>query len=285
MCPRSVEVAALDVLHRSGWGPVTRDVVTAWFEDRSLHGVACPCWRCRAARKSNPGAGVGVSAGLAANELRARSWACVVLSTTHDSTALSSGGIRPSSGWPSPGRVPAGRPESGPPAPWAVVVLSTTTGAGRRKSYECSRSDRLQHLQPLPIPADNLIRSRRIHIGTCLPQRDPGTPLIRRTDQQLGQPALHDRPRRRGQRTLTGQQPVHVPHFQCGPAPSPPPEKNCDSTDTLQCFPHVGDQLVAFEAELGLCCGLPGGHRLGLAVGLRLGAPSALRSGFRHWGP
>ena len=51
---RSVEVAALDVLHRCGWQPVSQDMVTAWFDDRSRHAGVCPCWRCRAARKSTP---------------------------------------------------------------------------------------------------------------------------------------------------------------------------------------------------------------------------------------
>jgi hypothetical protein len=27
----AVEVAALDILHRAGWQPVTREAVTAWF--------------------------------------------------------------------------------------------------------------------------------------------------------------------------------------------------------------------------------------------------------------
>jgi hypothetical protein len=52
--PAFVETAALDVLYRSGWRPVTRDAVTAWFDDRSRHAGACPCWRCTAASKANP---------------------------------------------------------------------------------------------------------------------------------------------------------------------------------------------------------------------------------------
>ncbi len=51
--PVPVETAALDILHRAGWKPVTRDEVTTWFTDRSRHPVACPCWRCRAAAKAS----------------------------------------------------------------------------------------------------------------------------------------------------------------------------------------------------------------------------------------
>ena len=52
--PVPVETVSLDVLHRAGWKPVTRDAVDGWFEDRQRHAGACPCWRCRAARKSTP---------------------------------------------------------------------------------------------------------------------------------------------------------------------------------------------------------------------------------------
>jgi hypothetical protein len=51
---KSVEVAALDVLCRCGWRPVDRAAVDGWFTDRSRHAGACPCWRCRAAKKSTP---------------------------------------------------------------------------------------------------------------------------------------------------------------------------------------------------------------------------------------
>ena len=51
--PRTAaEVLALDVLHRSNWKPVSRDVVQDWFEDRSRHGCACQCWRGEAAAKA-----------------------------------------------------------------------------------------------------------------------------------------------------------------------------------------------------------------------------------------
>ena len=65
---KSVEVAALDVLYRTGWKPVTRDAVVRWFGDRSRHGLACPCWRCTGRAKINAGSGLVVSGGLAAND-------------------------------------------------------------------------------------------------------------------------------------------------------------------------------------------------------------------------
>ena len=40
--PVSVEVAALDVLHRAGGKPVTRDAVARWFDDRSRHAGRVP---------------------------------------------------------------------------------------------------------------------------------------------------------------------------------------------------------------------------------------------------
>jgi hypothetical protein len=53
--PRTAaEVLALDVLHRSGWRPVSQDEVTRWFEDRSRHSSGCSCWRCEAAAQVGP---------------------------------------------------------------------------------------------------------------------------------------------------------------------------------------------------------------------------------------
>jgi AraC-like DNA-binding protein len=52
--PVPIETVSLDILHRSGWRPVTRATVTAWFQDRSRHVGACPCWRCSAAAKADP---------------------------------------------------------------------------------------------------------------------------------------------------------------------------------------------------------------------------------------
>ena len=37
--PISVETVSPDVLNRSGWKPVSRDMVTRWFDDRSRHGL------------------------------------------------------------------------------------------------------------------------------------------------------------------------------------------------------------------------------------------------------
>ena len=53
--PVPVETTALDVLHRAGWAPVSRDDVTRWFADRSQHAGACACWRCEAASAADAG--------------------------------------------------------------------------------------------------------------------------------------------------------------------------------------------------------------------------------------
>ena len=40
--PVPVETVSLDVLHRAGWQPVSRDMVDGWFTDRSWHAGVCP---------------------------------------------------------------------------------------------------------------------------------------------------------------------------------------------------------------------------------------------------
>jgi len=83
---KSVEVAALDVLCRCGWRPVDRAAVDGWFTDRSRHAGACPCWRCRAAKKSTP----------------ERVWGCLQdwrRAAVADGTALLSGAVTGSLAW------------------------------------------------------------------------------------------------------------------------------------------------------------------------------------------
>ena len=69
-----VETVSRDVLHRADWKPVSRDIVTRWFGDRSRHGCGCSSWRCEPASKATSTGSGGACGRGGARRLRPRGW-------------------------------------------------------------------------------------------------------------------------------------------------------------------------------------------------------------------
>ena len=69
-----VETVSRDVLHRADWKPVSRDMVTRWFDDRSRHGCGCSCWRCEPASKATSTGSGGACGRGGGRRLRPRGW-------------------------------------------------------------------------------------------------------------------------------------------------------------------------------------------------------------------